>query len=68
MNFEKEYQDACDKDTDIHEHLPTISVLTSECNHVTELGVGWAQSTRAFLRHDVNPLLLCRLSTNCHSG
>jgi hypothetical protein len=53
MDFEKEYQDACERDTDIHEHLPTISVLTSECNHVTELGVGWAQSTRAFLRHNV---------------
>lgn len=53
MDFEKEYQDACAKDTDIHEHLPIISELTSQCTHVTELGVGWAQSTRAFLRHDV---------------
>ena len=53
MDFEKEYQDACARDTDIHGHLPIISELTSQCNHVTELGVGWAQSTRAFLRHDV---------------
>jgi hypothetical protein len=53
MNFEKEYQDACVKVTDIHEHLPILSELTSQCTHVTELGVGWAQSTRAFLRHDV---------------
>jgi len=53
MNFEQEYQDACNRVTDIHEHLPTISSLTSECKHVTELGVGWAQSTRAFLRHNV---------------
>jgi hypothetical protein len=53
MDFEKEYLDACERDTDIHEHLPIISELTSQCNHVTELGVGWAQSTRAFLRHDV---------------
>jgi hypothetical protein len=53
MDFEKEYQDACAKDTDIHEHLPIISELTSQCTHVTELGVGWAQSTRAFLRHDI---------------
>jgi hypothetical protein len=53
MDFEKEYQDACVKVTDIHEHLPIISELTSECKHATELGVGWAQSTRAFLRHDV---------------
>jgi hypothetical protein len=53
MNFEKEYQDACARDTDIHEHLPVLSELTSQCSHVTELGVGWAQSTRAFLRHDI---------------
>ena len=53
MDFEKEYQDACVRDTDIHEHLPTLSELTSQCTHVTELGVGWAQSTRAFLRHDI---------------
>ena len=53
MDFEKEYQDACARDTDIHEHLPVLSELTSQCSHVTELGVGWAQSTRAFLRHDI---------------
>jgi hypothetical protein len=53
MNFEKEYLDACERDTDIHEHLPIISELTSQCSHVTELGVGWGQSTRAFLRHDI---------------
>lgn len=53
MDFEKEYKEACDRVTDIHEHLPLLSMLTSECNHVTELGVGWAQSTRAFLNHDV---------------
>ena len=53
MNFEQIYEEACNKDTDIHEHLPVLSKLTSECKHVTELGVGWAQSTRAFLRHDV---------------
>ena len=53
MDFEKEYLNACERDTDIHEHLPIISELTSQCSHVTELGVGWAQSTRAFLRHNV---------------
>jgi hypothetical protein len=53
MDFEKEYQDARIRDTDIHEHLPVLSELTSQCTHVTELGVGWAQSTRAFLRHDI---------------
>ena len=53
MDFEQLYQEACAKETDIFEHLPVLSDLTSQCKHVTELGVGWAQSTRAFLRHDV---------------
>jgi cephalosporin hydroxylase len=55
MNFEQEYINSCRKITDIHEHLPTLSNLVTEyqCKHVTELGVGPAQSTRAFLRHDV---------------
>ncbi len=55
MNFENEYQAACAKTTDINEHLPTLSSLITDfdCKHVTELGVGPAQSTRAFLRHDI---------------
>ena len=52
MDFEKEYQDACARDTDMHEHLPWISELVADCKHTTELGVGHAQSTRGFLRHD----------------
>ena len=53
MDFEKEYQDACVRVTDIHQHLPVLSSLAENCTHITELGVGWAQSTRAFLRHNV---------------
>jgi hypothetical protein len=30
MDYEKEYQDACVRPTDMHEHLPWISELTSE--------------------------------------
>lgn len=53
IDFEKEFNIACGRDTDINEHLPILSLLAEECQHVTELGVGWAQSTRAFLRHDI---------------
>lgn len=53
MDFEKEYQNACNKPTDMHEHLPWISEITSRCKHATEFGVGYAQSTRGFLRHDI---------------
>lgn len=53
MNFEFEYQKACNEVSDINEHLPVLSKLTEECEHITELGVGPARSTRAFLRHDI---------------
>jgi hypothetical protein len=53
MNFEQIYKEACVKDTDIHEHLPLLAQLSSECEVVVELGVGWAQSTRGFLRNDI---------------
>lgn len=53
MDFEQIYWEACEKDTDIHEHLPRLAELASECKVVVELGVGWAQSTRGFLRHDI---------------
>jgi len=53
MNFEEEYQEACIRQTDMNEHLPWISELTSECSHATELGIGYAQSTRGFLRQDI---------------
>ena len=47
MNYEQEFIDACNNSTDINEHLPRLAELASECNHITELGVGWAQSTRS---------------------
>jgi cephalosporin hydroxylase len=53
MNFEKEYQEACNRQTDMCEHLPWISEIVSKFKHATEFGVGYAQSTRGFLRHDI---------------
>ena len=35
--------------TDIHEHLPTLSALSGECNHITEMGVRYGCSTIAFI-------------------
>jgi hypothetical protein len=34
---------------DIHEHLPALSKLASECSHVTEMGVRHCVSTWAFV-------------------
>lgn len=53
MNFEQEYIDACNRTSDINEHLPLLAELSSQGKCVVELGVGWAQSTRAFLRNDI---------------
>lgn len=53
MDFEAEYQNACARVSDIYEHLPTLSRLASECSHIIEMGICTGQSTRAFLRHDV---------------
>lgn len=53
MDFEREYNLAKERCSDIHQHVPWISELASECSHATELGVGYGQSTRAFLRNDI---------------
>jgi len=52
VDFEQEYLDASIGPSDMSEHMSWISDLTSECTHTTELGVGRANSTRAFLRHN----------------
>lgn len=53
MDLEAHYQNAITKGSDISEHLSTLSRLTSECQHITEFGICTAQSTRAFLKHDI---------------
>lgn len=53
IDFEEEYQKACAIGSDINEHLPTLSRLASECEHVTEMGIRTGVSTKAFLRHDL---------------
>ena len=52
MDFQSEFNNSCSRTTDINEHLPILSQLAKECKHITELGVGPAQSTRAFLLHE----------------
>jgi hypothetical protein len=47
--FEREYQEACDRPSDINEHLPTLRQLAEQCEHITEMGVRTGVSTRAFL-------------------
>lgn len=47
---ENVYNVACATPSDINEHLPLLRQLASECKHVTEFGLRWANgSTIAFL-------------------
>ena len=43
------YADGCATPSDINEHLPTLYELAKECRHITEMGVRFGSSTRAFL-------------------
>lgn len=43
------YQYAVRKSSDINEHLPLLSFLAEQCDHVTEFGVRTGESTLAFL-------------------
>lgn len=47
--LEKLYLEACNRPSDINEHLPILRGLADQCEHVTEFGVRGAVSTLAFL-------------------
>ena len=49
ININKMFKQKCEQGGDIHEHLPTLRDLASECNHVTEMGVRGIVSTWAFV-------------------
>lgn len=51
--WQREYQRACDTASDINQHLPKLLELAKECQHVTEMGVRWGTSTRAWLHSGV---------------
>jgi len=54
MNFsdviEQEYQQVLNTPGDINEHLELLYELACECDHVTEFGSRFGDSTKAFLR------------------
>jgi hypothetical protein len=51
--FKIEYENACNTPSDINENLPILFEFANKCNHVTEMGVRYGTSTRAFLNTDV---------------
>lgn len=57
MNYatmiEEEYQRSKNNKSDINEHLQLLYELANGCEHVTEMGVRFGDSTRAFLKAGV---------------
>ena len=47
--FKSQYDISYSVPSDINEHIPTLLLYSSMVNHVTEMGVRWGVSTRAFL-------------------
>lgn len=63
IHIEDEYKLACQCDSDINEHLPTLRRYAEQCPHITELGTRYGNSTiafmssypRKFISYDVTP-------------
>lgn len=51
--IDAEYQSVMNTPSDIHEHIPILYDLAKDCVHITEFGVRYGISTRAFLKADV---------------
>jgi hypothetical protein len=49
----QEYESSKNRKSDINEHLQLLYELATDCDHVTEMGVRFGDSTRAFLRAHV---------------
>jgi predicted O-methyltransferase YrrM len=49
MSLRASYLYAARRSSDINEHLPMLSFLAEQCDHVTEFGVRTGESTLAFL-------------------
>lgn len=49
LELMRAYSDACSRPSDIYEHVPIMSALASQCNHVTEIGVRNIVSTWGLL-------------------
>lgn len=49
IDLDFEYDLVCKCKTDINEHLPTLRRYAEMCDHVTEFGIRWGNSTVAFM-------------------
>jgi hypothetical protein len=62
MILEQTYNDLCSRGSDINEHLPVLRQYANECDHITEMGVRWIESTFALLI--ANPETLISIDLN----
>ena len=51
------YKQLCKISSDINEHLPLLAKLSSECEHITEMGVRYCVSTFAFIEGNPKKLV-----------
>lgn len=49
IKIEDEYKLVCECKTDINEHLPKLREYAEKCDHITELGTRYGNSTIAFM-------------------
>jgi len=52
-DFKAAFIQAVNTPSDINEHLPLMNILAKLCKHVTEFGVRWGTSAKAWLNNDV---------------
>jgi hypothetical protein len=63
VHIQEEYELACKCESDINEHLPTLRAYAEKCQHITEFGTRYGNSTiafmsahpRKFITYDVTP-------------
>ena len=57
IDLEHEYKMVCRGPSDINEHLPILKEYAQKCDHVTELGTRYGNSTIAFMMESYNTLI-----------
>lgn len=62
QHLEKEYLFACNTGGDIFQHLPVLKNYADRCDSVTEFGVRWGISSRAFLFSDAQRIRMYDLT------
>ena len=62
--IEDKFNELKNNPSDINEHLETIKEYSSQCKHITEMGVRWVVSTWAFLMGKPDKMISYDIVTN----